>query len=89
MDPYGAAEQSEFRQDVISGRWVIFAPERATPSGQSSRNRDKTSFATCARSVGPSHDTPPRRVFPAETVAGFVCPNRVPGSALDRPDTRG
>ena len=29
MTPSHIDEQSEFRQDIISGRWVIFAPERA------------------------------------------------------------
>jgi UDPglucose--hexose-1-phosphate uridylyltransferase len=56
-------EQSEFRQDVVSGRWVILAPERAKrplglshvkPQGRVNVERD-----VCPFCPGREHDTPP------------------------------
>src|SRR5829696_293900 len=93
MDPHGAAEQSEFRQDVISGRWVIFAPERARrPLGQSKpQPRQNVVRDVCPFCPGPTFDTPPpAQVFPpAGTWQVLVCPNKFPAVRAITPDTHG
>ena len=93
MNPHGAAEQSEFRHDVICGRWVIFAPERARrPLGQSKpQPRQNVVRDVCPFCLGPSHDTPPpSQVFPAEGPwQVLVCPNKFPAVRPIEPDTRG
>lgn len=89
----GITDQSEFRQDLISGRWVVFAPERGRrPLGQSKpQPRQNAVRDVCPFCPGPGHDTPaPSYVHPA---AGdwqvLVCPNKFPAVRPIAPDTRG
>jgi UDPglucose--hexose-1-phosphate uridylyltransferase len=93
MDPHGGTEQSEFRQDVISGRWVIFAPERARrPLGQSKpQPRQNVVRDVCPFCPGPGHDTPPpTQVFPPRGEwRVLVCPNKFPAVRSITPDTHG
>jgi UDPglucose--hexose-1-phosphate uridylyltransferase len=93
MEIPGVSDQSEFRQDVISGRWVIFSPERARrPLGQSKpQPRQNVARDVCPFCPGPHHDVPtPSYTFPA---AGdwhvLVCPNKFPAVRRVMPDTRG
>jgi UDPglucose--hexose-1-phosphate uridylyltransferase len=93
MEPPHLDEQSEFRQDIISGRWVIFAPERARrPLGQSKPPpRQNVARDVCPFCPGPGFDTPPpSRVFPpAGDWQVLVCPNKFPAVRAIAPDTRG
>ena len=93
MEPPHLDEQSEFRQDIISGRWVIFAPERARrPLGQSKpQPRQNVVRDVCPFCPGPGFDTPPpSQVFPpAGDWQVLVCPNKFPAVRAIAPDTRG
>lgn len=93
MTPHPPAEQSEFRQDALSGRWVIFAPERARrPLGQSKpQPRQNAVHDTCPFCPGPTFDTPPPT---HQHPAGgdwqvLVCPNKFPAVRPIQPTTRG
>ncbi len=89
------AEQSEFRLDVISGRWVIFAPERARrPLGLANvkpHARQNVERSTCPFCPGPDHDTPdPVYSYPtADAWQVRVCPNKFPAVRPIAPETRG
>jgi UDPglucose--hexose-1-phosphate uridylyltransferase len=89
-----AAEQSEFRQDGVSGGWVIFAPERARrPLGQSKpQPRQNIVRDVCPFCPGPGHDTPPP-TFVLSAPDGpwqvLVCPNKFPAVRAITPDTHG
>lgn len=91
--PFDITEQSEFRQDIISGRWVIFAPERARrPLGQSKpQARQNVVRDVCPFCPGPGFDTPPpSQQFPATgDWQVLVCPNKFPAVRAIAPDTRG
>ena len=91
--PPDLPEESEFRQDVISGRWVIFAPERARrPLGQSKpQARQNAVRDVCPFCPGPNHDTPaPSYALPLDgDWQVLVCPNKFPAVRPIAPDTRG
>src|SRR3954465_6158968 len=93
MNPHEVSEQSEFRQDVISGRWVIFAPERARrPLGQSKPPpRQNVMRDVCPFCPGPNHDVPPPTLtLPADGPwQVLVCPNKFPAVRPIAPDTHG
>lgn len=95
MDPHPTPtdEQSEFRQDGISGRWVIFAPERARrPLGQSKpQPRQNAIRDVCPFCPGPGHDTPPPSAVYPESGPWqvLVIPNKFPAVRPIAPDTRG
>jgi len=93
MTPSHIDEQSEFRQDVISGRWVIFAPERARrPLGQSKpQPRQNVARDVCPFCPGPGFDIPtPSQAFPPTgDWRVLVCPNKFPAVRAIAPDTRG
>ncbi len=93
MNPHAVTEQSEFRQDLISGRWVIFAPERARrPLGQSKpQPRQNVVRDVCPFCPGPGHDVPPpSQVFPpVGPWQVIVCPNKFPAVRPIQQDTRG
>lgn len=86
-------EQSEFRQDVISGRWVIFAPERARrPLGQSKPHPRRYAVRdVCPFCPGSGHDMPPPvRAFPESGPwQVLVIPNKFPAVRPIAADTRG
>jgi UDPglucose--hexose-1-phosphate uridylyltransferase len=86
---------SEFRQDVVSGRWVVLAPERAKrPLGLSHvkpHARVNVERDVCPFCPGMEQDTPPPTyTYPA---AGpwqvRVFPNKFPAVRPIAPDTRG
>ncbi|MFO0851908.1 MAG: DUF4921 family protein [Gemmataceae bacterium] len=89
-------EQSEFRQDVVSGRWVILAPERARrPLGLSHVKppaRVNVERLICPFCPGQEHDTPgtvysvPADGRPWEV---RVVPNKFPAVRPIAPDTHG
>ncbi len=93
MTPQHIDEQSEFRQDIISGRWVIFAPERARrPLGQAKpQARQNVVRDVCPFCPGPTQDTPPPSYTfpPAGPWQVLVCPNKFPAVRAIAPDTRG
>lgn len=93
MNPHPPVEQSEFRQDALSGRWVIFAPERARrPLGQSKpQPRQNVVHDTCPFCPGPTFDTPaPTYQHPASgDWQVLVCPNKFPAVRPIQPTTRG
>ncbi len=93
MTPTPLPEQSEFRHDVVSGRWVAFAPERARrPLGQSKPSpRQDAVRDVCPFCPGPGHDTPaPSHLSPADGPwQVLVCPNKFPAVRPIAPNTRG
>jgi len=95
MEPTNLFEQSEFRLDVISGRWVVFAPERARrPLGLSNvkpHARQNVERSTCPFCPGPDHDIPePVYSYPATGDWQVkVCPNKFPAVRPIAPETRG
>jgi UDPglucose--hexose-1-phosphate uridylyltransferase len=93
MDTPGTGEQSEFRQDLISGRWVIFSPERARrPLGQSKpQPRQNAVHDVCPFCPGPHHDipTPSYTYPPTGDWQVLACPNKFPAVRRVMPDTRG
>jgi UDPglucose--hexose-1-phosphate uridylyltransferase len=95
MQQPSTPEQSEFRHDLISGRWVIFAPERARrPMGLSHvkpEGRVNVERAVCPFCPGPDHDIPdPVYVMPsADNWEVLVCPNKFPAVRPIAPDTHG
>lgn len=93
MECQPVEEQSEFRQDTISGRWVIFAPERGRrPLGLSKpKGRENAVRDVCPFCPGPGQDTPPPSyAFPAEGPwQVFACPNKYPAVRPIEPETHG
>jgi len=95
MQLSGLPEQSEFRMDVVSGGWVVFAPERARrPLGLSHvkpHARENVERAVCPFCPGMEHDTPePVYLYPAEGPWQVrVCPNKFPAVRPITPQTRG
>lgn len=97
MSPPAASDQSEFRQDVLSGRWVVLAPERAKrPLGLSNVKphvRVNVERAVCPFCPGMEHDTPPD-VYTAPGPAGTpwqvrVFANKFPAVRPIAPDSHG
>jgi UDPglucose--hexose-1-phosphate uridylyltransferase len=88
-------EKSEFRLDVISGGWVVFAPERARRPMELSHvkphERENVQRASCPFCPGMEHETPdPVFLYPAEGPWQIrVCPNKFPAVRPIAPDTHG
>jgi UDPglucose--hexose-1-phosphate uridylyltransferase len=97
MTPSDTPEQSEFRQDALSGRWVVLAPERAKrPLGLSNVKphvRVNVERAVCPFCPGSEAETPPE-VYAAPGPASTpwqvrVFPNKFPAVRPIAPDTHG
>jgi len=90
MSSGGEKEGSFFRQDPLSGEWVLFAPNRgARPNAFIRSAEEQTKTTECPFCPGHEKETPPEieRRGTAETWTIRVIPNRYPAlsSAPDGP----
>lgn len=92
MSPGIERERSFFRQDPLSGEWVLFAPNRGARPNAFLRNADERTSATdCPFCPGHEHETPPEilRRGTSEAWTIRVIPNRYPALSSATSDPPG